>query len=231
VLHSAVAWLDERLDVTSIWRAIFLRKIPKGVNWWYTFGSATLFLFTIQAVTGIFLAMYYSPTPDHAYDSISYIMNDVAFGPIVRGLHHWSATLMIIMVVLHMLRTFVMAAYKFPREATWVVGVLLLLLVLGFGFTGYLLPWDEKAYWATVVGTSIVGSAPVVGDFMLRVVRGTSDVGAVTLASFYAAHIFLLPVAVSVLIGIHLFMVVRQGISAPPELSDQVTDEGGPEDA
>ncbi len=231
MLSRVVAWFDERLDITQVWRAIFLRKIPKGVNWWYTLGSATLFLFTIQVATGIFLAMYYSPTPDHAYDSINYIMNDVAFGPIVRGLHHWSASLMIVMIVLHMLRTFVMAAYKYPREATWSVGVLLLLLVLAFGFTGYLLPWDEKAYWATVVGTSIVGSAPVVGDFILRVVRGAQDIGALTLARFYAVHVFLLPIVVSTLIGVHLFMVIRQGISAPPELMDEKTDEGGPTDA
>jgi quinol-cytochrome oxidoreductase complex cytochrome b subunit len=226
-----VAWFDERLDITQIWRALFLRKMPKGLNWWYTLGSATLFLFVIQVVTGIFLAMYYSPTPDHAYDSINYIMNDVAFGPIVRGLHHWSASLMIIMVVLHMLRTFAMGAYKYPREATWSVGVLLLILVLGFAFTGYLLPWDQKAYWATVVGTSIAGSAPVVGNFILRVVRGTSDVGAVTLARFYSTHIFLLPLLLGGLIVVHLFMVIRQGISAPPELMQEEPGDGDPKDA
>lgn len=220
MVDRAVGWLDERLGIMPILRAIFLRKIPKGVGWWYTFGSATLFLGLMQAVTGVFLAMYYSPTPDHAYDSVQYIMDEVAFGPIVRGLHHWGASLMVIFVVLHMLRTFIMAAYKYPRELTWLVGVVLLLLVLAFGFTGYLLPWDEKAYWATVVGTSMAGSAPLVGPALLRIIRGGTELGAVTLARFYAAHIFLLPFLLTVFIGVHVFMVIKQGISAPPELSD-----------
>ena len=220
MLDRVQAWLDERLEIMPILRAIFLRRIPKGVGWWYTFGSASLFLGLLQAVTGVFLAMYYSPTPDHAYDSVQYIMDEVAFGRIVRGLHHWGASLMIIFVVLHMLRTFFMAAYKYPRETTWVVGVVLLLLVLGFGFTGYLLPWDEKAYWATVVGTTIAGSTPVIGGFILRIIRGGSELGAVTLARFYAVHIFLLPFLLTIFILVHVFMVIRQGISAPPELSD-----------
>jgi quinol-cytochrome oxidoreductase complex cytochrome b subunit len=220
VVDRVVLWIDERLDVMPLLRALFLRKIPKGVGWWYTFGSATLFLITVQVITGIFLAMYYSPTPDHAYDSISYIMNDVAFGSLVRGIHHWSASLIVILIVAHMLRTFIMAAYKYPRELTWVVGVGLFLVVMGFGFTGYLLPWDQKAYWATVVGTRIAGSPPLIGDLILRIVRGGQDLGAVTLSRFYSVHIFILPVLVAALIGLHLFMVVRQGISAPPGLSE-----------
>jgi len=217
MIDRAIEWIDERLDLRPIFRAIFLRLIPKGVGWAYTLGSVSLFLFLLQGVTGVFLAMYYSPTPDHAYDSIRYIMDEVAFGSLVRGLHHWGASLMVITVVLHMVRTFVMAAYKYPRELTWQVGVLLLIVVLAFGFTGYLLPWDEKAYWATVVGTNIVGSAPVVGEAILRIVRGGTELGAVTLARFYATHIFLLPFILTVLVFIHLFMVIRQGISAPPD--------------
>lgn len=210
-------WIEERLEITSTIKPLMDRHIPKGVNWWYTFGSATLFLFILQAVTGMFLAMYYAPTPDHAYDSIQYITNEVIFGRMVRGLHHWGASLMVVMVVLHLLRVFVMAAYKYPREMTWVVGVVLLLLTMGFGFTGYLLPWDEKAYWATTVGTNMAGTVPVVGDFMVKTIRGGTEVGALTLARFYATHMLLLPAATLLFIGLHLFMVIKQGISAPPE--------------
>ncbi|MBI4758042.1 MAG: cytochrome b N-terminal domain-containing protein [Chloroflexi bacterium] len=143
--------------------------------------------------------------------------NQVAFGSIIRGIHHWSASAMVVMVVAHMLRTFFFGAYKYPRELTWVVGVFLLLVTLGFSFTGYLLPWDEKAYWATVVGTEIAGSAPLVGDFILRLMRGGQELGAVTLARFYSIHVLLLPAAMVLFIGIHLFLVIKIGISAPPD--------------
>ncbi len=216
-MDRALDWIDERAGIRAVWGAIFDRLIPRGVGWWYTFGSACLFLFILQATTGSFLAWYYSPTPDHAYDSILYIMNQVAFGSIIRGIHHWSASAMVVMVVAHMLRTFFFGAYKYPRELTWVVGVFLLLVTLGFSFTGYLLPWDEKAYWATVVGTEIAGSAPVVGDFILRLMRGGQELGAVTLARFYSIHVLLLPAAMVLFIGIHLFLVIKIGISAPPD--------------
>jgi len=154
-------WLDERTGLQVIWRTVFDRKVPR-VNWWYTLGSASLFLAMMQAVTGVFLTMYYVPTPEEAYNSIQYIMNDVAFGWLVRGIHHWGATLMVLTVFLHMLRVFYYGAYKYPREVTWVTGVVLLLLTVGLGFTGYLLPWNQRAYWATAVGTSLVGSVPLV---------------------------------------------------------------------
>ncbi|MCL4535593.1 MAG: cytochrome b N-terminal domain-containing protein [Bacteroidetes bacterium] len=209
--------LDERLGVRSIWAALMDRHIPRSVNWWYTLGSATLFVFTLQVVTGIFLAAYYVPSPDHAYDSVQYIMNEVIFGQVVRGLHHWGASAMVVLVVAHMLRVIVMGAYKYPREFTWTAGVFLLLLTFGFGFTGYLLPWDEKAYWATTVGTNMAGTVPVVGGFILRVLRGGADLGAVTLARFFAFHVLLLPALIVPLVGLHLFMVVRIGISGAPD--------------
>jgi ubiquinol-cytochrome c reductase cytochrome b subunit len=190
--------------------------MPSRLGWAYTLGSATLFVFVLQVATGMFLAMYYSPSPDHAYDSIQYIMNDVTFGSIIRGLHHWGASAMVVLVALHLLRVFIMGAYKYPREVTWVVGVVLLALVLGFGFTGYLLPWDEKAFWATTVGTNIMGLAPGIGAWILRVARGGSQVGALTLARFFAAHTLILPgVTVGILL-VHLYLVIRNGISAPP---------------
>lgn len=216
-----IDYLDERIEVRRIWEAIFERQIPRGVGWWYTLGSASLFAFILQAVTGSFLAMYYAPTPDHAYDSIQYIMNDITFGQVVRGLHHWGASGMVVLVALHMLRVLIMGAYKYPRETTWLVGVGLLLLTMGLGFTGYLLPWDEKAYWATTVGTNMAGTVPYVGGFLLKVVRGGSDLGAVTLTRFYAAHMLILPGATLVATGLHLFMVIKQGISAPPQLMDE----------
>lgn len=212
-------WLDERLGLTGIYKLTLDRLVPK-VNWWFTLGSATLFLFVMQLVTGVMLTVYYVPSPDKAYDSIEYIMTGVAFGWLIRGIHHWGATLMIITVFIHMLRVFFYAAYKFPREITWVTGVILLLSTLGMGFTGYLLPWNQKAYWATTVGTSIAGSVPGVGDFILRALRGGTDLSAVTLARFFAAHIWILPAVIIALIGIHLYLVIRLGISSVPKETD-----------
>lgn len=214
-----IAWLDERLGIISIWDTIFDRKIPK-VNWWFTLGSASLFLFVMQGLTGIFLSVYYVPTPDHAYDSIQYIMNGVAFGWLIRGMHHWGATLMVIVVFAHMLRTFYYASYKFPRELTWLSGVLLLLATLGMGFSGYLLPMNQRAYWATTVGTEIAGSAPLIGPFIMRVLRGGSDLSAVTLARFFSVHIWFIPLLLALVIGLHMFLVIRLGISAIPDEED-----------
>lgn len=213
------AWIDERMGITSIYNLVLDRAVPK-VNWWYTLGSASLFLFALQGVTGIFLAVYYVPSPDHAYESIQYIMNNVAFGWLIRGIHHWGASLMVLFVFIHMLRTFYYAAYKFPREITWLTGVVLFLATVGMGFTGYLLPWNQRAYWATTVGTEIAGSAPLIGDFILRVLRGGNDLSAVTLARFFAVHIWFLPAIIALIIGVHLYLVIRLGISALPKEED-----------
>jgi len=212
-------WVDDRLGLTGIYNVVLDRKVPK-VNWWYTLGSASLFLFLLQAVTGIFLAVYYVPSTKDAYNSIQYIMNDVTFGWLIRGIHHWGASLMVLFVFLHMLRTFFYAAYKFPREITWLSGVVLLLATLGMGFTGYLLPWNQRSYWATVVGTEIAGTVPVIGDFILRVLRGGNDLSAVTLARFFAVHIWFLPAIIVALIGVHVYLVIRIGITAVPKDGD-----------
>jgi quinol-cytochrome oxidoreductase complex cytochrome b subunit len=208
-------WLDDRLGLTGIYRTVLDRKVPK-VNWAFTLGSATLFLVVLQVVTGVFLTVYYVPHPDQAYDSINYIMNDVAFGWLIRGLHHWGATLMVILVVLHMLRTFVYASYKYPREVTWVTGVLLLLVTLGMGFTGYLLPWNQRAYWATTVGTSIAGTVPFVGPIIEQALRGGTELSTLTLTRFFSAHIWMLPAALLGLLGVHVYLVIRLGISHVP---------------
>jgi quinol-cytochrome oxidoreductase complex cytochrome b subunit len=212
-------WLDERLGWRRVWEAIFLRKVPK-VNWLYTLGSATLFVAVNQIVTGILLTIYYVPTPDHAYDSVQYITAQVPAGWLIRGLHHWGASAMVILTALHMLRVILHGAYKYPREVTWFSGVGLLLLVLGFGFTGYLLPWDQKAFWATTVGTRIAGVAPFVGDWILRVMRGGEELSAVTLARFFGAHIWILPAGLLSILLVHLYLVVRIGISAVPRRED-----------
>ena len=212
-------WLDERVGWRSVWETIFLRNLPK-TNWWYTLGSATLFVAINQGVTGILLTLYYVPTPDHAYDSVQYITTQLPAGWLIRGLHHWGASAMVVLTVLHMLRVIIYGAYKFPREVTWFTGVGLLLVVVGFGFTGYLLPWDQKAYWATIVGTLIAGTPPVIGDWILRVVRGGEELTALTLARFFGVHVWVLPALLLLLIGIHMFLIIKHGISAIPKRED-----------
>jgi quinol-cytochrome oxidoreductase complex cytochrome b subunit len=208
-------WLDERLSWRSVWETIFLRKVPK-VNWLYTLGSATLFVAIIQIVTGILLTIYYVPTPDHAYDSVLYITSQVPGGWFIRGLHHWGASAMVLLTGLHMLRVIIYGSYKYPREMTWITGVALLLVVIGFGFTGYLLPWDQKAYWATTVGTRIAGTPPIIGEWILRILRGGEELSALTLARFFGVHIWVLPATLLTLLLVHLYLVVRIGISAIP---------------
>ncbi len=218
-MEKLYTWLDERLGLQTIYSTVLDRKVPK-VNWFYTLGSASLFLFVIQAVTGIFLTVYYVPSPDHAYASIQYIMNGVAFGWLIRGIHHWGATLMVVVVFLHMLRTFFFASYKYPRELTWLTGVLLFLFTLGMGFTGYLLPWNQRAYWATTVGTEIPGTAPLIGPWITNILRGGSDLSGVTLARFFSVHIWWLPAGIVLLIGIHMYLIIRLGISSVPKKDD-----------
>jgi quinol-cytochrome oxidoreductase complex cytochrome b subunit len=219
MLQKTFTWLDERLGLKTIYDTVLDRKVPK-VNWWFTLGSASLFLFLLQGITGIMLSVYYIPTPDHAYDSIQYIMNGVSFGWLIRGIHHWGASLMILIVFFHMLRTYFFGAYKYPREFTWFTGVLLLFLTLGMGFTGYLLPWDQRAYWATTVGTSIASTVPFIGNFINQVLRGGADLSAVTLARFFSVHIWWFPALIAAFIGIHLYMVIRLGISSIPKEDD-----------
>src|SRR2546428_6230103 len=215
MLSRLYAWLDSRLKLEPVKETLLDEPIPGGASWIYVFGSATLFLFFLQAITGMFLAVYYAPTPDHAYDSIRYIETQVLFGPFVRGLHHWGASAMVVAIGLHMLQVFLYGAYKPPRELMWMVGVLLLLLTMGFAFTGYLLPWDQNAYWATQVGINMVGSVPFVGTFLVRVMRGGDTLGALTLSRFFAVHILFLPTAIMVLIALHIFILRRVGPAGP----------------
>jgi len=208
-------WIDERLAVTKVITGFLDRRVPGNIGWFHTFGSATLFLIVVQVVTGIALSMSYVPSPDHAYQSVLFI-DQTPLGAIVRGVHHWSAGFLVLLIGLHTLRVFVWGAHRYPRELSWVIGVGLFFVILGFAFTGYLLPWDQKAYWATVVGTNIAGSAPLVGGVVLEFLRGGEQLGAMTLARFYGIHVWVLPASLMILVAVHLFAVIRQGIAASP---------------
>jgi menaquinol-cytochrome c reductase cytochrome b subunit len=209
-------WVDSRTNSTGIYTALMTRHVPKGTNWFYTLGSATMFIFAMQAVTGVFLAMYYTPSTTQAYASITHLTNDVWLGEFVRGMHKWGSSLMIILIFLHMGRTFFFGAYKYPRELNWVIGVVLLVLTTVMGLTGYLLPFDQRSLWATVVANNITASGPVVGPYLADFLRAGPEVGATTLSRFYALHMMLIPGLIGALIGAHLFLVVKLGTTAPP---------------
>jgi menaquinol-cytochrome c reductase cytochrome b subunit len=221
---SAAAWVDERTALSGATRWVLFRKVPKGTNWFYTLGSATLFAFLSQAVTGVFLAMYYTPSPTQAYESARHITNDVFLGEFVRGMHKWGSTVMVILIFLHMGRTFFFGAYKYPRELNWIIGVVLVILTFVMALTGYLLPFDQRSYWATIVAANINGTGPLVGPFLSDFLRGGADFGATTLSRFYAIHMMLVPVLIAALIGAHLYLVTKLGTTAPPWLRAE-TDE------
>ena len=222
----AVDWIDERTSLSGGLRWAMFRKVPKGTNWFYTLGSATLFAFLSQAVTGVFLAMYYRPdATGGAYESARYITNEVFLGEFVRGMHKWGSTVMVILVFLHMARTFFFGAYKYPRELNWIIGVVLLILTMTMSFTGYLLPFDQRSYWATIVGVNINGTGPIVGPFLSDFLRGGAEFGATTLSRFYAIHMLLVPGAIAAMIGAHLYLVAKLGTTAPPWLKAEPEDE------
>ncbi len=212
---SVAGWLDERTGGSSVARAVLYRKVPKH-DWSYTLGSAALFAFVSQAVTGVFLAMYYDPSANRAYESVQHLTNDVFLGELVRGMHRWGATVMLVLVFLHMGQTFFYGAYKYPRELNWVIGVVLLVLTMAMGFSGYLLPFDQRSFWATIVGVNINASGPVVGPYLADFLRGGAEFGAATLSRFYAIHMLLIPGLLAGLIGAHLYLVIRLGTSSPP---------------
>ncbi len=219
--NSLFGWIDQRLDLRGVKRALLDREVPDRLTWWHTLGSATLAVFLIQVVTGVVLATYYAPAPDHAYDSIRYIDQQVASGWLVRGIHHWGSSAMVVLIIAHMIRVFSVGAYKYPREINWLLGVGLFALVLGFSFTGYLLPWDQKAYWATAVGTNIAGTTPLIGEQLVTLLRGGADLGAATLTRFYAFHVLWLPLLLGGLVLLHLALVIRQGIAPRPVALEQ----------
>ena len=213
-----VGWVDERTGVAPFAKGFLFRKVPKGTNWFYTLGSATMFAFLSQAITGVILAMYYDPDPARAYDSVQHITNDVFLGSLVRGMHRWGATVMIVLIFLHMGRVFFFGAYKYPRELNWVIGVVLLVMTLMMGLTGYLLPFDQRSFWATIVAVNLNGTAPVLGPYLADFLRAGPEFGATTLTRFYAMHMLLIPGLIAALIGVHLYLVAKLGTTAPPWL-------------
>jgi ubiquinol-cytochrome c reductase cytochrome b subunit len=208
-------WLDERTGIKQLTSEALDEPIRGGSRWAYVFGSLLLFLFAIQVVTGIFLSMYYVPSADHAHASVSYIQKAVPGGWLLRGLHHYGATAMVILAVAHLAQTFLFGAYKNKRELLWMAGVAMLLIILAFSFTGYLLPWDQAAYFGTKVGASIAGEVPVVGSVQQRIMLGGSDLTTVTLSRFFTTHIFLLPLALVGLVGLHLYLFRRATPAGP----------------
>ncbi len=229
-------WLDERLDLGSLVEGVKanLRKpVPAHLNWLFTLGAAIAALLGLQIFTGILLLVYYRLGAESAYSSIERIIEEVPLGGFVRSLHVWGADLIVIFLVLHMARVFVYAGYKKPRELTWIIGVMLLAVVLAFGFTGYLLPWDQRAYWGTVVATEASASIPVLGPIVRELMLGGTEVGDATLGRFFALHVAVLPLALLLLTSLHLFLIRYQGISSlrrtdePEPTSCEVRAEGG----
>ena len=211
-----LGWLDQRTGVETAIRNFLYEEIPASSGWRQVLGSVAIFLFLVQAFTGALLAFNYAPTPGDAYNSLRYILTELTGGRLIRGLHHWGASMMIVVVVLHMVQVFLWGAYRKPREATWVVGVVLLLVTLAYGLTGYLLPWDNRAYWGTVVTTQIAGQAPVLGPYVSRLLGGEGAVGVVTFARFYGLHVLLLPPATTLLIALHVYLVRKHGVAPAP---------------
>jgi cytochrome b6 len=209
-------WLDERYRLESLIQFLGEKSVPThGSMMWYYCGGATLFFFVVQVVTGILLLMYYVPSADSAYESIHFIMSKVQFGWLIRSIHSWSANLMILAAFIHLFSVFFTISYRRPRELTWLSGMIMLFLALGFGFSGYLLPWNELSFFATKVGTDMVGKVPFVGRELLVILRGGDDVTGATLTRFFGIHVAILPGIFTVFLAAHLLFVQRQGISEP----------------
>jgi menaquinol-cytochrome c reductase cytochrome b subunit len=227
-INYPIDWLEERSGLVGALRYFLFRKVPGDTNWFHTLGSATLTAFLVQAITGVILAMYYQPDAtvnprtgtSAAYGSIQHITNDLTWGWLVRGMHKWGASVFIILMFFHMARVFLFGAYKYPRELNWIIGVSLLAVGMLEGFTGYLLPWDQTAYWATVVGINLNGTAPILGPFLADFLRGGAEIGGDTLSRFYSLHMLVIPGLIFALIGLHLYLVIRLGVTSPPWSSE-----------
>ena len=214
-----IDWIDERLDLSAMRHFIAEKGVPvHAQKVWYYLGGMTLFLFVVQIFTGILLLLYYRPSATEAYESVQFIVTQVQFGWLIRNVHSWSANLLIGLAFAHFFSVFLLKSYRKPRELTWISGILLLFLMLGFGFSGYLLPWNELSFFATKVGTGIAGATPVIGPFTLRLLRGGDDVTGATLSRFYGLHVAVLPAISTALVAVHLLFVQRQGMSVPPSI-------------
>jgi cytochrome b6 len=224
-LRPILNWLDDRFGAGTIEEVLRSKTVPvHRHSVWYFFGGMTLFLFVVQVVTGILLLLYYRPTPNDAFESVEYIVTQVRFGWMVRSIHSWSANLMVFTAFVHMFSVYFMKAYRKPRELTWVTGILLLFLVMGFGFSGYLLPWNEVSFFATQVGTEIAGSVPFVGKWMLKFLRGGEEVTGATLTRFFGFHVAVLPALTTGMLALHLLLVQHLGMSVPPSVERAIAE-------
>lgn len=214
-MKTVLNWLDDRLGLSASIKPIVEHPVPP-TGWDYTIGSATLIAFMVQVVTGVALAFSYVPTPDHAYESLEFITNSAVLGSVVRGIHFWGASAMVLLVCMHAAQVFLIGAFKFPREVNWLSGTMLLVFTFGMAFTGQLLRWNQDAYWAVVVGAAQAARAPVIGDWLTGVLFAGNSVGGATLTRFYATHVFMIPAIIFGLLGVHLYLVLRHGVSEPP---------------
>jgi len=222
--HAIIQWLEDRVPLRSVVDYLSKKKVPRHKHsFWYYFGGLTLFFFIVQIITGILLSFYYKPSPSHAYESVQMIVNEVPHGWFIRSIHSWSANFMVGSLFIHMFSVFLMKAYRKPRELMWISGVLLMFLVLAFGFTGYLLPWDTMAYFATVIGTEVPKTLPIIGDWGVSLLKGSDEVGSETLTRMYSIHIIILPLSALVIMSFHLLLNQLLGSSIP-----RGTIEGGP---
>jgi ubiquinol-cytochrome c reductase cytochrome b subunit len=209
-------WLDRRTGIRGLLHQALDEPIPGGARFAYVFGSGLLFLFLSQVITGVFLALYYVPSADHAHTTVAYIVKEVSSGSFIRSLHVYGSSAMIIVLLLHIGQTILFGSYKGYRELLWLAGCVLFALILGMAFTGYLLPWDQKAYFATAVGTNILTEVPVIGAWLKQFVRGGNDLGTLTVSRFFVAHVFLLPAAIFAFVGAHVFLFRKAGAAGPP---------------
>jgi ubiquinol-cytochrome c reductase cytochrome b subunit len=207
--------LDDRLGFSTVIKPLIEHPVP-DTGWDYTLGSATLIAFVVQVVTGVALAFTYVPTPDHAYESLEFITHGAVLGGVVRGIHFWGASAMVLLVAAHAAQVFLVGAFKFPREVNWLSGTLLLVFTFGMAFTGQLLRWNQDAYWAVVVGAAQAARAPLIGEWLTGILFAGQSVGGATLTRFYATHVFMIPAIIFGLLGLHLYLVVRHGVSEPP---------------
>ncbi|MGA9570130.1 MAG: cytochrome b N-terminal domain-containing protein, partial [Candidatus Acidiferrales bacterium] len=208
-------WLNRRTGLDSLLRSALDEPIPGGARLAYIFGSGLLFIFLSQIITGVFLSLYYVPSADHAHTTVAYITKSVTAGSFLRGLHSYGASAMIVVLLLHLSQTYLYGAYKGRRELLWFSGCVLFVLVLGMAFTGYLLPWDQKAYFATAVGTNAASEIPLIGESVKRLMRGGTDMGTLTISRFFVAHVFLIPACIFALVASHLFLFRKAGAAGP----------------
>jgi ubiquinol-cytochrome c reductase cytochrome b subunit len=226
--HRLYGWFERRTGLDALLREALDEPIPGGARFAYVFGSGLLYIFLSQVITGVFLALYYVPSADHAHTTVTYITKEVTAGSFLRSLHFYGSSAIIVILLLHLMQTFFFGSYKGRRELLWLSGCVLFALMIGMAFTGYLLPWDQKAYFATAVGTNIASEVPLIGEWLKRLMRGGADMGTLTLSRFYVAHVFLIPAAIFAFVATHIYLFRQAGAAGPinedPVIQQQPTE-------